>query len=359
MKIGIDYQTALGQKTGFGFYVENLVKNLEAIDKKNQYILFRPKSKEDFSTIRRFWWDQFIIPAKALKNRVDILHQPAFAAPIFYPGKIIITVHDLIAMFIGSDIPFISRQYFGRWMPLTHKRADHIITISEHTKKDIINLLKIPEEKITVIPLAASQSFKPIKEKSRLAEIKNKFKTGDVFFLHVGTITPRKNLELIVSAFAELAKSDGEAKLVIAGKKGWFYEKLHKIIKNLAIEKRVVFTDYITEEEKILLYNAATALVFPSIYEGFGLPPLEAMSCGLPVIASSASSIPEVVGEAGILLDPNDLEGWAQAMRQVIHLEKLRQKMSGDGLKQAKKFSWQKTAEKTIEVYEKVYRVHK
>ncbi|TSC91835.1 MAG: group 1 glycosyl transferase [Candidatus Berkelbacteria bacterium Licking1014_85] len=287
------------------------------------------------------------------------MHQPAFSAPLLYPGKIVVTINDLIAMFIGEDIPFISRQYFGRWMPLTHKRADHIIAISEHTKKDVISLLKIPENKITVIHLAANENFKPERDKNKLDKIKKKFYTGDHFFLHIGTITPRKNLEFIVRAFSDLAKNENDCKLVIAGKKGWFYEKLNEIVEKLGLVNHVIFTGYITEEEKILLYNASIALVFPSIYEGFGFPPLEAMNCGAPVIASHASSIPEVVGEAGILLDPNDQYAWAQAMKQVMTLGSLRKKMISDGFKQAKKFSWKKTAEKTVRVYEQVYKVER
>lgn len=354
MKVAIDYQTALGEKTGFGFYVKNLVENLEKIDKENQYIKLKPKTEKDFSTINRFFWDQMTVPAMAIKKKVDILHQPAFSAPLLYPGKIVVTIADLISVFYGHDIPIIPRQYFGRWMPFTYRKADHIIAISKQTKKDIVKLLSIPEEKITVIYLGADKKYfiRPKKEKVEAA--KQKFKTGKNYFLHVGTINPRKNLEFLVKAFSNTVLDNDNWNLVISGKKGWYYDNLFKLVKDKGLEQRVIFTGYIDDSEKHALYWGAGALVFPSVYEGFGLPPLEAMSAGLPVISSSTSSMPEVIGEAGILLDPNDEDGWSKTMLELTRLSDLRRKFSSLGRERAKKFDWDETARQTIEVYRKV-----
>ncbi len=354
MKVAIDYQTALGEKTGFGFYVKNLVENLENIDKGNQYIRLSPKTEKDFTTINRFYWDQVTVPIMALKNKVDILHQPAFSAPLLYPGKIVVTIADLISVFYGHDIPIIPRQYFGRWMPFTYRKADHIIAISKQTKKDIVKLLSIPEEKITVIYLGADKKYFLHPDKEKIETIKKKFKTGNKFFLHVGTINPRKNLEFLVKAFSNIVGENDNWNLVITGKKGWYYDNLFKLVKDKGLEQRVIFTGYVDDNEKHVLYWGAGALVFPSVYEGFGLPPLEAMSAGVPVISSSTSSMPEVIGDAGILLDPADEESWSKTMLELTRLSDLRRKLSVLGIERAKQFRWEETARQTIEVYHKV-----
>jgi len=354
MKVAIDYQTALGQKTGFGYYVKNLVENLEKIDKNSDYLLIKPNTEEDFSTLKRFYWDQVKVPLYAKKNKVELLHQPAFSAPIFYSEKMVVTVCDLISVFFGQDIPFISRQYFGKWMPFTYRKADHIIAISEQTKKDIIKFLAFPEEKITVIYLGADEKYFKQPEKSKIEVVKKKFQTGKNYFIHVGTINPRKNLEFLVKAFSNIVHENNNWNLVIAGKKGWYYDNLFKLVAERGLEKRVIFTGYVDDDEKHQLYWGAGAFVFPSIYEGFGLPPLEAMSAGVPVISSCVSSMPEVVGEVGVLLDPHDEESWSKTMLEFTRLTYLRRKLSALSKERAKLFTWGKTARQTIEVYQKV-----
>lgn len=357
MKIGIDVQTTLGQKTGFGFVVKNLVEELKNI-KGHQYILFSPDTHKDFSAPQRFWWDQVELPRRAAFAGVDILHQPAFSAPIFYPGKIVVTVNDLIAIVYGKDIPFFSRQFFGRWMPFSYRKADHIISISQHTKFDIVRLLKIPEEKITVIYLAAGEEFRPIHSRSSIRNVIMNYQAGQNYLLHVGTLNPRKNLGFLIDIFAAVVKKFPDYKLIITGKYGWYYEGLFEKVTKLGLEKKVIFTGYVRDQDKPALYNGATLFTFPSLYEGFGLPPLEAMACGVPVVASNASSIPEVIGESGVLLAPNDVNGWVKEITILLESKKLRQKLSLAGLKQAKKFSWRQTALETIKVYEKVKRLN-
>lgn len=358
MKIAIDTQTTLGKKTGFGFYVSNLVRQLEKIDKQNDYIFLKPETDQDFSTPKRWVWDQITIPRLARKAQVDILHQPCFSTPIFYRGKVVVTIHDLISVFFGHNIPFWSRQFFGRWMPFTYRFADHLIAVSQHTKKDAIKVLGIPEEKITVIHEAADEKYQLITESNVIATIRRKYQIGDdPFILHVGTLEPRKNLPFLVRAFA-LAKKDRQLpeKLVITGKKGWYYEGLFQLVDELKLNEEIIFTGYVEDDDLPAIYNAAKLFAFPSLYEGFGLPPLEAMASGTPVISSNTSSMPEVVGEAGILLPPENEQAWAEAMTRVLTDEKLWQSMREQGLAQAKKFSWSKCARETIAVYEKVAR---
>lgn len=357
MRIAIDMQTTLAQKTGFGFYVQNLVDNLEEIDKSNQYIKLLPDKSDDLKSTQRWWWDQIAVPKLAKKQGADLLHQPAFSAPIFFKGPVVVTVHDLIAIYFGKDIPLGSRLYFGKWMPFSYKFADHIIAISEHTKKDVMRLLKVSEEKITVIYSAADEVFRPINDQKRVIAIKNKYQTGDQFILHIGTLNPRKNLEFLIRAFAEANRQSRAAwKLVITGKKGWYYEGLFAAVEELGLRDRVVFTGYIDEEDKPLLYNAASIFAFPSLYEGAGLPPLEAMRCGTPVISSNTSSLPEMIGKGGILISPYNLDDWVRSLVRLMKNEVEREKLVQKGLRQAQKFSWRKTAQETIKVYEKVWK---
>lgn len=355
MKIGIDIQTTLGEKTGFGFYVENLVKNIKRIDHKNQYVLIRPKSENDLSAGKRFIWDQFQVPRLAKKSQVEILHQPCFSAPIFYSGKVVVTIHDLIAIRLGKDIPFFSRQYFGRWMPFSYGHADRIICDSQHSKKDIIKFLRIPENKITVVYLAADETLSINRNKKRISEVKEKYKISGKYLLNLSTINPRKNNKFLIKVFSKIAKDFRDYQLVITGKLGWYYEGLFKQVERLGLEDKVIFTGYIENSDKKALYNGATIFTFPSIYEGFGFTPLEAMTCGVPVICSNTSSLPEVVGDGGILLSPTDELGWIRHIKEVLTNRVLRRRLVQKGLKQSAKFSWERCAHETISVYEDLY----
>jgi len=354
MKIAIDTQTTLGQKSGFGFYVKNLVEALAKVDPKDEYVLISPNTEKDFSTPQRWFWDQFIFPRRARKAQVDLLHQPCFSAPLWYSSKVIVTCHDLISIFFPENLPLASRLFYSKWEPFSYRKASKIIAISEHTKRDIMALLKIPEEKIRVIPLAASKDFRPIKSKRKIKEVQKKYKTGENYILDVGTIEPRKNLPFLVRSFALAVREGVDANLVITGKKGWYYQGLFKLVADLNLQDKVIFTGYVEEKELPSLYSAAKAFVFPSLYEGFGLPPLEAMACGVPVISSNTSSMPEVIGKAGILISPKDERLWAKTIVNILKDKALAQTLSEWGIRQAKKFSWEETARKTIEVYKEV-----
>ena len=353
-KIAIDVQTTQGQKTGFGFYVSNLTRELLKIDKKNKYVLLRPDSQQDFSAPQRWWWDQVTVPAKARSQKVDLLHQPAFSAPVRYAGKTVVTVHDIIAVLFGKDIPFFSRQFFAHWMPYSYRYANKIICVSEHTKKDLVKYLHIDESKIVVIPEAAGEEYQPVRDKKKIAQVLNKYKIGKPFILHIGTLNPRKNLSFLIDVFSKVRQTLPDIQLVITGKKGWYYENLFELVEKLGLQKDVIFTGYIEDCEAPVLYSAATVYAFPSLYEGFGLPPLEAMACGTPVVASNMSSIPEVMGNAGILLSPTDKIGWVSALQNVLSSQAEQKKLSDKSLARAKNFSWRQTAQKTIRIYEEL-----
>lgn len=357
MKIGIDVQTTQGQKVGFGFYVENLVKTLQKIDHKNKYFLFKPSPKiqKDLSTPGRWFWDQIRLPKLARKQGVDILHQPCFSVPFFYKGKVIVTAHDIISRLFPQNIPFFSRIFFSYWMPLSYRKAAKIITISESTKRDLIRVLKIPKDKIEVIYEAAGKEFRPIKHQNKIIEVKSKYGINDDYFLHVGTLEPRKNLSFLIKTYAKaLAEDKNLPKLVITGKKGWYYDQLFSLVDGLRLAGKIVFTGYVKEEDIPYLYNGARAFLFPSVYEGFGLPPLEAMACGTPVISSNTSSMPEVIGEAGILISPKNQKQWIREILRISKDGKLVKRLSEAGLRQAKKFSWEKCARQTLKIYRQV-----
>lgn len=353
--IAIDIQSTFAQKTGIGVYTNSLIHELAEIAPEFHYALIRPrKVTSDFSVPERWWWDQVGFPRAARSANAQLLHQPGFSAPLLTRGKVVVTVHDSIARLFGSDIPYWSRHYFARWMPLTYQRADHILADSEHTKKDLMREVGIPAEKITVVYLAAGGEYGKAIEPNKLRAIRHKYHIPGPYLIHLGTLNPRKNLEFLVRVFAVIAKDFPDLSLVISGKRGWYYDRLFALVGELGLEKRVIFTGYVSDEDKPLLLAGAELCPFPSLYEGFGLPPLEAMASGVPVISSNSSSLPEVIGEAGILLDPKDEAAWVMALRELLTRPVACRKLIEKGLRQAKKFSWSKTARETANVYHRV-----
>lgn len=353
MKIAIDIQTTLGQPTGFGFYVSNLVEALKKVDPNDEFALIRPAGETDFSTPRRFIWDQFTFPRKARKAKVDLLHQPCFSVPFIFHGPSVVTIHDIICILFPENIPFASKMFYSRWMPFSYRKATKFITISNSTKEDIVRVLKIPEEKITVVYNSYDESFTIPTSSAKIQAVLKKYKIPGDYVLHVGTLEPRKNLNFLIDVFsAVLARPENKnLHLVIAGKKGWFYEGLFEKVRERQLENKVIFTGYIDNEDKPALYKGARIFAFPSMYEGFGLPPLEAIASGVPVISSNTSSMPEVIGDAGILISPKDTKKWIEAITRVNTDDELRDKMKEKNKIQAKKFSWDKAARETVEVY--------
>jgi glycosyltransferase involved in cell wall biosynthesis len=268
-------------------------------------------------------------------------------------------VNDIISILFPENIPFASRMFYSKWMPFSYRKAARIIAISESTKTDIMRVLKIPEGKIAVIPLAVDERFAAEIKPTEITRVKDKYAIAGDYILHVGTLEPRKNLDFLIGVFEKLRKIDGcrNLKLVIAGKKGWYYEGLFEKVRRLHLEAAVVFTGYVDDGDKPALYRGASVFAFPSLYEGFGLPPLEAITSGVPVVSSNTSSLPEVVGEAGILLSPKDEKGWVEALGNVYRDSDLSAQMKVKNKDQSRKFSWEKTARMTIAVYREAMNV--
>jgi glycosyltransferase involved in cell wall biosynthesis len=244
-----------------------------------------------------------------------------------------------------------NRWYLTLTMPLYLRAADMIVTPSECSKQDAIKFYGLPESKIKVIYEAPAPTFKPLTDPTDLARVRQTYRLPDRFILHVATIEPRKNLSRLLDAFKPLLADWPDLKLVLVGKKGWLYESFFQYLQQLGLEEKVIFPGYVAEADLPAFFQLATVFAFPSLYEGFGLGPLEAMACGTPVVCSNSSSLPEVVGEAGLLVSPTDTAGLNAALRQVLANANLRADLSQRGLAQAQKFSWQKAADELVEIY--------
>jgi len=289
--------------------------------------------------------------SRIVQGLSDIVHLPNqhFARyALFLKNPFIVTVHDLVRCCSGFTRETIIEKILIKLDIRYIKRASHIIAVSQHTKNDLIKYLKIPDNRISVIYNGVDHSiFKPYNIKL----------LDKPYILYVGSERPRKNLGRLFEAFAKLKKEFPELKLLKVGASGRSEKYRRDTIKkldSLKITQDIIFVDHLSELDLAHYYSSATLLAYPSLYEGFGLPPLEAMACGCPVITSNTSSLPEVVGEAGIMVNPYDTNSLVQAMRRVLTDDKLRGDMVRKGLEQAKRFSWEKTARQTLEVYEKV-----
>ena len=359
MKIAIDIRSAGGNKAGKGQYTFHLTQSILELDKTNQYILYTKEKVAGFDhfpncevrqiSANGLLWHPRV--AKDVKREgVDIFWAPSsYITPIFIkkPTRVIITVHDLVTFLYPNNhnkkATIVERLCLKRAV----KRADQVITVSENTKQDLIKFFPNAKDKTSVVYCAASSIYQPVPLEDLKTFIKDT-KLPPKFFLAVSTIQPRKNYLNLIRSLAQVHKKWPNTHLLIVGKEGWQYKEVYAEIMRYNLSKYVHVLGYLSEKSIRNLYNLARALVFPSFYEGFGIPPLEAMQSGCPVIASNASSIPEVLGAAAISLDPTNTASWAAAMDKILSSETTRQSLSRAGLNQAKKFSWQKSAEKFI-----------
>jgi len=276
----------------------------------------------------------------------------------------VVTIHDLTPLILPGMVDFrAGERIVYKFKLKCAQKAERIIADSENTKKDIIKLLKVNEEKVKVIYLARDSKFHPIENRDILDEIRKKYHLKKSFILYVGGLSSEtKNIKRLIKAFARLLKmSETKYDLVIVGEyKGNYYQpyfkSLQRVIREHSLEGKVIFVGFIPEEDLLSLYNAAELFVFPSLYEGFGIPPLEAMACGTPVVSSNAASLPEVVGDAALLFDPHKIEEMTQAMQKVLMDNNLCQSLITKGFKQVRKFSWEETARETLKVYEEIVR---
>ncbi len=357
--------------TGVGRYTSNLCKSILETDGKNNYFLYSPgqmgivistdRTRIQFkksglalkNNTLRILWEQVTLPYYSMNDRLDLFHYTDHSLSILqrtHPA--IITVHD-IAYVRFPQLLNKSRQIYKKYiLNMSIKRADIIVADSYSTKRDIINYFRIKEEKIKVVYPGVESRFRPIRN---VEEYRLKNNLPSKMILNVGTLEPRKNVVTLIKAFKKLKElAFKNYKLVIAGDKGWLYKQIFDEIKSSDLQKEVLFLGIVEDEDLPMLYNCADIFVYPSLYEGFGLPPLEAMACGIPVITSNTSSLPEVVDNAGIMVDPDDVNSLCEAMYNVLKDKELWNHMSKKGLDRAKLFSWKDSAKKILEIYDEV-----
>ncbi|MDB5080786.1 MAG: glycosyl transferase group 1 [Chloroflexi bacterium] len=363
------------RQAGVSKYTELLINYLGRVDPANQYLIYfgngpRPDDfaaapnfrliRSRFNTekpVTRIAWEQFIAPFRLLRDKPALLHCPVNVMPLLALAPTVITIHDLGFIRFPERYKKLKRFYLHALTALSARRATHLITPSEAIRQEVIELLKISPERVTVIAEGVSEDFQPLP-----AEAVEKFRQEKglpaKFVLYVGTLEPRKNLPLLIRAFARWRKEHpAEAagvRLVLGGAKGWFYEEIFRLVEELGLRNWTDFPGYLREEELPLWYNSARCFVYPSIYEGFGLPPLEAMACGCPVITSNTSSLPEVVGEAGWLVSPDDETGLTTALNQLLTDDSTWTSYREKGLLQAAKFTWQEAARQTLRIYRQI-----
>ena len=350
MRFALDVQSTLSHKTGIGHYTSNLLDALRQVAPENEYSPLDWGHDPTMRLDRRLYWQQIELPRRARRAKADLLHVTGFDAPKFKPCPVVLTVHDLIGMLFPHNLTPAARFYWSYWLPHSIHWADALIADSANTRSDLQRLLKIPPERVAVIPLGINPRFHPPEDPAEVAHIRRAYDLPERFMLYTGTIEPRKGLDTLVEAFAAIA---GEVSyhLIIAGKRGRHTEGLLRQILRHGLDQRVHMLGYVPDGDLPLLYAAAEVFVFPSRYEGFGLPPLEAMACGTPVICSNASSLPEVIGEAGLLVPPDDPPTLAAAIRRINGSPELRADLRARGLRQAAQYSWEATARQTLAVY--------
>jgi len=383
MRIGIDCRTILnpqaGEKTGIAHYTYYLVKSLLKLNRLDEFVLFfdhRAKNivkefLEPNTTIRFFTYSEYkkylpffyshILTASNIdREKLDVYHSPANIVPLRYSGKFCVTIHDL-AIYQRPDL-FPSRQGFSikYIVPRSIKSAQKIIAVSESTKNDVEKYFNIAPEKIKVIHEGVDYvKFNPdIASAETLSGVRQKYGIDRDYVLFVGTLEPRKNLIRLLEAYYKLLGNRPEYnkkyQLVLAGGKGWLYDEIFEEVENRGLKNSVVFTDYLPAEDLPALYSNAKVFIYPSIYEGFGLPVLEAMSCGVPVITSNVSSMPEIAGNAAVLVDPLDIDGIASSLEKLLDNEEMRKEYGLAGRRRAENFSWEKCAQETMKLYKEI-----
>ncbi len=375
MHIGIDAHAIGARQGGNETYIRNLIKSLAEIDGDNLYTIYLANAaaaaewRGDFTNRHRNFSVRLLPPPTPLvrvpvyltyelfRRPVDVLHVQ-YTAPPFCRIPLVVTIHDLA--FERMPETFTRRGSFQLKLTVrrTAKKAARIATVSEYSRQDLLELYRIPPEKVVVTYNGVESGFTPQPSRpDEAAEVRRRFGVSRDFLLAVGSLQPRKNLVRLIRAYARLRseREDFSLQLVIVGRKLWLANEIFDEVKRHRWAGDVILTGYVADEDLPALYRAARAFVYPSLFEGFGLPPLEAMACGTPVVTSDVSSLPEVAGDAALLIDPNDEQALANALVEITRDERLRAELREKGIAQAKKFAWRDVAEKTLTLYREAY----
>ncbi|CAB1254128.1 glycosyltransferase family 4 protein [Clostridium sp. MT-14] len=371
MKIGIDGRAAKWYRgTGIGTYTYQLISCLNNIDNINNYLLFMPKSfRNDICLKKNFalntippqnktsFWEEINIPNKIKHNKIELYHVPqnGVGLPVDKNCKFAITLHDVIPYKMPETVSDRYLKIFSDYIPEIIPKCDGIITVSNFSKNDIMKAFNFPENKIYVTHLASEDIYKPLDKNISKYIAKRYYSIDEDYILYVGGFSPRKNILGLIESFNKfISLYKKPIKLVIAGTKGKSYSTYRKRTEILNISDKVIFPGFISMDHLPYIYNAAKLFVYPSFYEGFGLPPIEAMACGIPVITSNTTSLPEVVGDGALLVNPKDQDDLCQAMLNILSDDNLKKKLTSLGIQRASQLNWKKTASDTITIYNKI-----
>jgi glycosyltransferase involved in cell wall biosynthesis len=368
VRIGLDALLLEGRpgvrQTGLSRYETRLVEELASLDEDELVIYAQPEARQLGIAPEAAWrtpprsvanpglriaWEQTGMAAQATRDRLDLLHGLAFVVPPLWRGPSVVTIHDLGFLKLSGHAPARRTAYLGAMTRISVRRAARVIAISEHTKQDIVDLFDIDPDKIDVTPLGVSEGLSPLAPRER-ADFRERHGLIRPTLLYLGTLEPRKNIPNVLRAF-DLVAGETDADLILGGAEGWLTEELHQVLNRMRWRERVRMTGFIPEAELRSWLSAADIFVFPSRYEGFGLPPLEAMACGTPVVASTSSSLPAVLGEDALLADPDDIEAIAGAIKQLLDDPVLAADLRRRGLRRAARFTWAETARLTRQSY--------
>lgn len=373
--IGIDYTAAYEQGAGIGRLVRQLIAALAAEDDQTHYKLFvagatanqlPPLPGHNFGWyptrvtplwFARLWYRARLYwPVESFIGRVKLYHATDFTLPPTLPTtKTILTVHDLSFVRAPETATPILKRYLDRVVPWSVKRANHVIADSQATKDDLVELYGTPAEKVSVLLSGVDPRFSPTNDSSLIQKVRQKYKIPDGdYIISVGTVQPRKNFTRVIEALHALGDDFAGVNLVIVGGKGWLDAPVYETVQKLGLQTRVIFTGFADDTDIPALYSGASLTAYPSLYEGFGFPIIESMACGTPVITSNVSSMPEVAGDAALLVDPYDVSAIATSMRLLLTDADLREKLIQQGFQQAQRFTWQRAAQELIQIYEQV-----
>ena len=363
-RVVIDYTAGAQQGAGIGRYTRELVRALAALDQTTRYTLlvrggvtvpgaldgfppnFHPR-RIPLANVHfiRLWRLGVPLPMDWLADRADVYYSPDFILPPLTAGRALVTVHDLTFLRVPDAADPRLRAFLTRAVPRAVARADHILADSAHTRLDLTDLLHVPPDKVSVVYPGVAPRFRRVDDPTALAAARARYGLDGPFILGLGTLEPRKNLARLIEAFARLPAQGLPHTLALAGGRGWLYNPIFEQVERLGVKDRTRFLGYVADDDLPALYSLADAFAFPSLYEGFGLPPLEALACGTPTVVSDASSLPEVVGEAALQVAPTDVAGLAEALVRLVTDEALRARLRAAGPVQAARFSWATAAQ--------------
>jgi len=365
--VGVEARSMLGEPTGVGRYLRNVLREMLQLDPSLKLILYFDRRGDDglgenLRILRRFregggmnafLWTHRVLPGMLRRDTPPLMHFPFYTLPWSLPCPAVVTIHDITFTLHPEWFPWRSRVAFGLFAPRSARRAAHVLTVSECSKRDIVERYCVAPDRVTAVPLAAGETFSP-RPPEEIEAARRRHRLTHPYLIHLGSLHPRRNLERLLDAIAAVRRgggSAGEVTLALVGRVEMPYASVEPMIRARGLEGTVKHLGYVPEEDLLALLSGAVALVYPSLYEGFGLPVLEAMACGTPVLTSGGSALKETAGDAALLVDPLKTEEIARGIRSILSDGALRARLREAGLARARSFSWRRTAEGTLAVY--------